>query len=96
MIAVDDKCIVHNNKEIDANHTTLTIFLITNNKMQRTTHKTHKTHEQSPSSNNNNSDCNKPRNHIVKDATSQYTFTYKQYGQTKSVHVNQTPQEESE
>ena len=47
---------------------------------------------------NKNSDAsstNKPRNHIVKDATSPYTFTYKQYGQQKSITVNQTPDEDT-
>ena len=38
---------------------------------------------------------NKPRNHLVKDATSPYTFSYKQYGQRKSITVNQTPDEDT-
>ena len=36
-------------------------------------------------------ECNKPRNHIVTDALSLYTFSYKQYGETKNIIVNQTP-----
>ena len=47
------------------------------------------------SSPSNNQECNKPRNHIVKDATSLFTFSYKQYGQTKNVSVNQTPAEDT-
>lgn len=39
--------------------------------------------------------CNKPRNHVVKDATSQYIFPYKQFGQMKTICVNQTPEEDT-
>ena len=38
---------------------------------------------------------NVPRNHICKDASSPYTFTYMQYGQLKSITVNQTPDEDT-
>ena len=38
---------------------------------------------------------NKPRNHLITDATSPYTFSYMQYGQRKSITVNQTPEEET-
>jgi predicted nicotinamide N-methyase len=43
----------------------------------------------------NEASTNKPRNHIVKDATSPYTFTYTQYGQNKSITVNQTPDDDT-
>ena len=38
---------------------------------------------------------NKPRNHLITDASSPYTFNYMQYGQRKSITVNQTPEEET-
>ena len=44
---------------------------------------------------NNNDECNRPRNHIVKDASSEYTFSYKQYGIAKKVSVLQTPDEDT-
>jgi len=37
---------------------------------------------------------NTPRNHIIKDASSPYTFEYKQYGQTKRISVGQTADED--
>ncbi len=43
----------------------------------------------------NHEECNRPRNHIVKDASSDYDFTYRQYGQTKQVKVHQTPEEDT-
>ncbi len=48
-----------------------------------------------PKNANDSGAANKPRNHIVKDATSPYTFTYKQYGLQKSITVNQTPDEDT-
>ena len=41
------------------------------------------------------SETNKPRNHLIKDATSPHTFSYTQYGIQKSITVNQTPEEET-
>lgn len=54
-----------------------------------------KTKTSSTPTSSNNQECNKPRNHIVKDASSQYTFTYKQFGQTRNISVNQTPDEDT-
>ena len=42
-----------------------------------------------------NQQVNKPRNHIVTDASSPYTFSYKQYGQQKTITVNQTPDDDT-
>jgi predicted nicotinamide N-methyase len=41
------------------------------------------------------SDANKPRNHLVTDATGPYTFTYIQYGKPESITVHQTPDEDT-
>jgi hypothetical protein len=38
---------------------------------------------------------NRPRNHLVTDATGPYTFTYLQYGKPCSVTVCQTAAEET-
>lgn len=38
---------------------------------------------------------NKPRNHVVTDASQPYTYTFKQYGKPASVVVDQTPEEET-
>ena len=58
-------------------------------------HRTKRKDVTKPSSSSNNQECNKPRNHIVKDATSQFIFSYKQYGQTKNVSVDQTANEDT-
>ncbi len=41
------------------------------------------------------STTNKPRNHVVQDATSQFTFTFKQFGSQKSISVDQTADEDT-
>jgi len=41
------------------------------------------------------SSTNKPRNHVVQDATSPFTFNFKQFGSQKSVTVNQTADEDT-
>ena len=41
------------------------------------------------------SDTNRPRNHLVTDATQPFTFTYQQYGKPASITVDQTPNEET-
>lgn len=38
---------------------------------------------------------NRPNNHFIKDATSPFTFTYIQYGVSKSITVNQSNNEET-
>ena len=38
---------------------------------------------------------NRPRNHVVRDATTDYHFTYIQYGKPTSIIVHQTPAEET-
>lgn len=38
---------------------------------------------------------NKPRNHVVQDATSPFTFRFKQFGSQKSITVNQTADEDT-
>lgn len=48
---------------------------------------------------NNNTEAeeslNKPRNHLVTDATKPFEFVFKQYGKPASIIVNQTPDEET-
>ena len=41
------------------------------------------------------SSTNRPRNHLVTDATGPYTFAYMQYGKPTSIVVHQTPAEET-
>ena len=38
---------------------------------------------------------NRPRNHVVTDASQPYTYQFKQYGKPASVVVDQTPEEET-
>lgn len=40
-------------------------------------------------------DQNKPRNHLIVDASTPFTFKYRQYGDLKSVTVNQRPDEDT-
>jgi predicted nicotinamide N-methyase len=41
------------------------------------------------------SSINRPRNHLVTDATQPFRFTFQQYGKPKSIVVHQTPDEET-
>ncbi|KAL3937175.1 MAG: hypothetical protein SGBAC_007659 [Bacillariaceae sp.] len=41
------------------------------------------------------STTNKPRNHLVTDATQPFDFTYQQYGKPVQIVVNQTPEEDT-
>jgi predicted nicotinamide N-methyase len=41
------------------------------------------------------SESTKPRNHVITDATQPFTFTYRQYGKSESIVVNQTTEEET-
>lgn len=38
---------------------------------------------------------NKPKNHLIKDASSPYTFQVRRYGQTTSITVRQTPEDDT-
>uniref|UniRef100_A0A7S1ZLV6 Calmodulin-lysine N-methyltransferase n=1 Tax=Ditylum brightwellii TaxID=49249 RepID=A0A7S1ZLV6_9STRA len=49
----------------------------------------------SASSKDDAASTNRPKNHLIMDATSPYTFTYTQYGSKKSITVNQTPNEDT-
>eukprot|EP00559_Dactyliosolen_fragilissimus_P004277 CAMPEP_0184866564 /NCGR_PEP_ID=MMETSP0580-20130426/22793_1 /TAXON_ID=1118495 /ORGANISM="Dactyliosolen fragilissimus" /LENGTH=389 /DNA_ID=CAMNT_0027366303 /DNA_START=908 /DNA_END=2074 /DNA_ORIENTATION=+ len=49
----------------------------------------------SPLLSTSTSEVNRPRNHLIRDATTAYEFTYMHYGQIQRVVVDQTPEEET-
>jgi len=40
-------------------------------------------------------ETNKPRNHLIVDASTQFSFKYRQYGNVKTITVQQTPDEDT-